>query len=634
MEKKKNEAVEKVENIAGDGAKKTTTKKVSVKKSNGKKESKPTSKKPIKKSTVKQKSKRDNQKIKEQKEQERAQKRIELAKIKAEKKAEKQKIKAQKQKDRLAHKEKVKAHRQEIKHKRQERKAFLKAESKQDKQKRLKEEKQARIRAKKELELQKAEIRRQKAELKKQKATEKNNRKQHKQTAKNNQKSQKQKNRTKGYGGWLAAVISLGVAVLVLSSVLTMTVFMPTEIDTTLASAYEKSYYETVDYVNDMDIDMAKILASADKKSQQKYFNDLSVNSELAENGLNSLPIKDEFRYYTAKLINQIGDYSKYLSNKLIDGEEITSEEWKNFEMLYSANKDLQSAFAKINQAISGGYNFNSLLSGKESDAVLKNMNELQQLSANYPELIYDGPFSDGLTAKTPKGLSDKEISVDDAKQVLLKGFDGFITGEIKELGEVKSKFDCYNFSAVTVDGTLYAEVSKSGELITAEEYSYCNEPIYSAEDCIEFAQKFLEDIGLTNMEAVWCAEYEGQATINFVYEENGVLYYPDMVKLTVCQGNGQVTAFDAVSYYMNHTERSVGEAKISRSQAQKALKTDIEVLTTRLTLIPVGQKEVLAYEFSGELGGDRYYIYIDANSCAQVEMFKVISSEQGETLM
>jgi hypothetical protein len=65
-----------------------------------------------------------------------------------------------------------------------------------------------------------------------------------------------------------------------------MTVFMPTEIDTTLASAYEKSYYETVDYVNDMDIDMAKILASADKKSQQKYFNDLSVNSELAENGL------------------------------------------------------------------------------------------------------------------------------------------------------------------------------------------------------------------------------------------------------------------------------------------------------------------------------------------------------------
>ena len=70
MEKKKNEAVEKVETIAGDGAKKATTKKVSVKKSNGKKESKPTGKKSVKKSTVKQKNKKDNQKIKEQKEQE------------------------------------------------------------------------------------------------------------------------------------------------------------------------------------------------------------------------------------------------------------------------------------------------------------------------------------------------------------------------------------------------------------------------------------------------------------------------------------------------------------------------------------------------------------------------------------
>ena len=60
-----------------------------------------------------------------------------------------------------------------------------------------------------------------------------------------------------------------------------------------------------------------------------------------------------------------------------------------------------------------------------------------------------------------------------------------------------------------------------------------------------------------------------------------------------------------------------------------------IEIQTSRLALVPFGEKsEKLCYEFSGEYEGQTYYVYIDANTLHQVEMFKVVESTEGTLLM
>ena len=64
-------------------------------------------------------------------------------------------------------------------------------------------------------------------------------------------------------------------------------------------------------------------------------------------------------------------------------------------------------------------------------------------------------------------------------------------------------------------------------------------------------------------------------------------------------------------------------------------LNKDVEVQDYRLALVPVGQSsERLCYEFVGLCGEQTYYIYIDATSGRQVEMFKVIKSTEGTLLM
>ena len=53
------------------------------------------------------------------------------------------------------------------------------------------------------------------------------------------------------------------------------------------------------------------------------------------------------------------------------------------------------------------------------------------------------------------------------------------------------------------------------------------------------------------------------------------------------------------------------------------------------LAVVPIGsESEKLCYEFSGRYDGTLFYVYIDAKFGKQVEMFKVIDSNEGELLI
>ena len=161
------------------------------------------------------------------------------------------------------------------------------------------------------------------------------------------QYKQSRREQRKGYGGWLAAVISLGVATLVLSSVVTFTFLMPSASDNMLEMGYRKSFYDTVEQVDNIDLNLSKALATQDTSALQKYLVDTAINSELAENDLQQLPLQDESKHYTTKLINQIGDYAKYLNNKLIAGETLSKSDIEGLKGLYQANKTLKESLQK-----------------------------------------------------------------------------------------------------------------------------------------------------------------------------------------------------------------------------------------------------------------------------------------------
>lgn len=650
MEKQKNNAVEKVENaeVASESAKprkkseksgKSPAAKASAK--TDKKTSPATKKSKTKKqkaaaakrrkeekkklaAEAKAEKQRKKQAVKAEKERIRAAKRVELARIKAHKKAEKEKAKAAILRDKNRKKAEAREKKRLLAEERAKRRDMLKRESKKDRQKRIAAEK-ARIAE------ERREEKQRKAELKRQKFLAKKARKE-----KNAESRRKNREKNRGFGGWLAAVISLGVATLVLASVLTFTFLMPTASDNMLESAYRRSFYDTVEQVDNMDLNMSKILATSDTGAMQNYLMNLAVNSELAENDLQSLPLEDESKFYTVKLVNQIGDYAKYLNKKLIDGEKFTAAETENLKKLYKANLTLKEALQKTMGGMENDFSFVSMATGDKGNVVLDNFNDLENLSVEYPELIYDGPFSDGADEREIKGLSGEKTDEAGAKEIFSDIFGAYGLEDVKNAGTLEGAMRCFNVTATVNDSVLFAQISEVGGKLISFSYSgSCKETNFDGDYVTAKALEFLAAQGFNDMRPVWVNLSDNVYTINFAGSKDDVIIYSDLVKVRVCAETAAVIGMEATSYYTNHTERVINKAALSAEQARSKVSSSIDVITCRKAIVPIGEKsEKLCYEFSGTYDGSVYFVYIDAETGRQVEMFKVISSDEGELLM
>ena len=618
MEKKKNNAVEKVENATKKTAKKSHKKATKNAKERLKKQNK----------VLKAQKREERKKLLAEKKAERKalkeQKRAEVKNKRAHLKAEKEKAKATALRERNRKKEQRKLKKQEMKDARKKRKDALKRETKTQRAKRILNEKRARREQKKHRLEQKSEKRRQKVLAKKERKEQKRN-----------HRAERRKDR-KGFGGWLAAVISLGVVSLVLASVLAFTFLMPRATDTLLETSYQRAFYDTVMQVDNMDLNLSKALATKDTGALQKYLVDLAINSELAENDIQELPLQDESKFYTAKLINQIGDYAKYLNKKLIDGEGITSEEYQTLKRLYSSNLTLKNTLKDVMSNMSEDYSFMELAEADTDDIVLSSLGELQNLSVEYPELIYDGPFSDGLDKITAKGISGEEISASKAVEKFNSLFSGYGIENAENVGMLDGVIPCYNVQGEIDGDIIFAQISKQGGHLIMFAYAGTCESVKIEQDtAVEIAEKYLSELGYESMNSVWANLAGNVYTINLAHIKDGVVVYPDLVKVRVCGETGKVIGMEASSYYQSHTERSIESAKISEKTARENVFSSIEILSVRKALVPIGEKtEKLCYEFCGEMDGDTYYVYIDAISGKQVEMFKVVSGTEGTLLM
>lgn len=586
MEENKNKAIEKVENIANGVENSTATQPLT--------------------------------------EEQKAQIRVEQAVKKEREKAELQKEKTQKEREKNKIKQDKLAQKQADKKAREEKKQMLKEKTAEERRNLKHLERQAKIEAKQ-------NKRKEKTRIKMEKLSAKRGLKEQKEKNK-----QKRKDSRRGYGGWLAAVICLGISTIALATALTLTYLIPQEADLAMESVYSKSFYDTVEQVDNIDLNLSKVLASNDEGAIQTYLLDIAVESELCESDLGQLPLQDENKFYTTKLINQIGDYAKYLNKKIISGDGISQEDRENLLALYNANLNFKENLQAMVREMGSDFSFSTLNKAGNGNLIVKSFNELQNLSVEFPELIYDGPFSDGLNRKEIKGLTGKEINGAVAMDRFNEIFGDMGVSGVKQVGETSALIETFNVEGMINGESLYAQISKKGgELIMFDYQGSCKEVNYQRDDAIETATEFLEKLGVYNMKAVWSNLSNNLYTINFAYEQDGIIVYSDLIKVRVCAETNKVIGLEASSYYTNHTKRVTQQAGLSKDSASKKLSQDIEVESARLCIVPIGTSgEKLCYEFMGMFNDSVYYVYIDAITGRQVEMFKVIESTEGQLLM
>ena len=435
------------------------------------------------------------------------------------------------------------------------------------------------------------------------------------------QAERKEKRHSPGFGGWLAAVISLGATSLVLATIVTYGWMNMSAIQTNMAGMQTQSLYELNSIVDNLDSNLAKARVSTSSTDRARVLTDIAIESEMAEVVLERLPLEITLTEEMASFLNKMGDSAQSMLYTVAAGGEL--EEWQisSLEYMYRNNLKLKRALNEI-VASAGSGDIIALMRGKGS--VLEgSFNDIQNNVIEEPKGIFDGPFSQNSEDTNPsvfEGMA--EVSQAEAEGIAREIFADYKVTDARCTGEAtRGNLAFYNITLMTDDGEMLAQLSKKGgKMVMFDSYKECTQHNFSVERCRDIAADFLKALGFENLEPVWVSE--NGTTCNI------------MVKVKVCEERGIVTGAEAMSYVMNHSQRDIAGATITKAEAQSVIDGRIEVTSSRLALIPVDGQEVLCYEFAGKFDGSDYFVYVDAATGNEVQVLTVVGTAQGRAVL
>lgn len=174
--------------------------------------------------------------------------------------------------------------------------------------------------------------------------------------------------------------------------------------------------------------------------------------------------------------------------------------------------------------------------------------------------------------------------------------------------------------------------ISKTGGHIVFMNYNReITEEKISQEEANSIGKEFLNSRGLSNMKETYYLKQGNAVTINYAYEQDGVVIYPDLIKVKIALDNGEILGMETTGYLNNHTERILPTVKISESEAKQKLNKNLEITSSGLAIIPTEWKsEIYCYEFKGKLNDTDFLVYINAETGAEENILVIINTPNG----
>lgn len=411
---------------------------------------------------------------------------------------------------------------------------------------------------------------------------------------------------------------------------------------TGLENTYQRALDELSDHVTNIELTLNKAYYANTPPQMIGVANKLFSESNQAKNSLGALPVSTEQLETVNRFVAQVGDYSLSLSQKVSKGQTLSDDDR---ETLYNLGKYAKTV-SKEFELIAADYTAGGYAVGKVENAIQNNTMEAGTLPAfgdsfrdmeegftDYPILIYDGPFSDHLLTKKSTLTKDlRRISQSDAKKAAVKILGG-TEAELAEHMETSGNLPLWNFAkgditlSITKDGGLPNNLLNS-RLVAEEKMDY--------KEAAKLAKEFLTKHGLKSFKESYYLTREGICTINFAFEQDGVICYPDLVKVGVALDNGEILSFNATGYLMNHKTRNLKINGINAEKARKSVSPALKVRSGKKAVIPTGgENEVLCYEFTCTgRGGETVLVYINAQTGFEEQILILMETEGGVLAM
>lgn len=405
----------------------------------------------------------------------------------------------------------------------------------------------------------------------------------------------------------------------------------------------QHAFDELVTSVTELSNALEKSVYITDPALESALCTQMFGRAVTAQMAMGVLPYSSQDLEQTASFLSRVGDYACVLSRTVGAAGGYSDEELENLKSLSETAsvmalnlQDMQSRIMAGELTMEEVYNAApAAQQGEEGQAPLAGT-AFKSIETEFPEmptLIYDGPFSESMTSTRPLYLEGREeIDEQDAVKAAARFLD-VSEDSVSLLGDCGGDIPCYCCVAYLSGGEYTVHVTKQGgEILSALCSRVAGTEKFSAGTGLAMAADFLNRQGLEDMEESYHIVEDGVLLVNYAYAQDGVLCYPDLVKVGVALDNGALMSYDARGYISAHQERELPEAEVSRADALETLSGELKVRSYHLAVIPSdGGEERLCHEFVCQTQeGQRYILYVNAVTGAQEKILILLEDEAG----
>ncbi|HLT58373.1 MAG TPA: germination protein YpeB [Limnochordales bacterium] len=411
--------------------------------------------------------------------------------------------------------------------------------------------------------------------------------------------------------------------------------------ETMLAAQYQRAFYELLSQVENTEVLLAKSLVAASPGQQVIHLTDIWRQAFGAQANLNQLPLTDISLLRTSRFLTQAGDYAYALARRAARGESVTPEQWEQLEQLKRqaglVARQLQSVIEESRRGQLTWQEVRRLANrrlARGENRFRDGFERLELQLTEFPTLIYDGPFSDHIERRDPRGVTGSMVSREEAVRIAREFVPLRDPARVQVTGEVEGPIPAFAVRVEREGGGPAVELHVSrrgGHVVWMLDGRGAGEPALSLEQAVDRAREFLAQRGMGGFAPTWATAAQGRAVIPFVLVEDGVRIYPDLVKVTVALDDGAVLGYEALGFLMSHHQRQLPRPRLSEAEARERVHPALRTDGGRLALIPLETlEEVLTWEFPGELDGDPYVVYINALTGAEEQILKLLPTGEG----
>lgn len=414
-----------------------------------------------------------------------------------------------------------------------------------------------------------------------------------------------------------------------------------------------KTFSDMITYVEHTENYLLKALSAGTPQMLSNMLDGVTVCSHEAQSCLSALPIEQNRTKMISQYLVQLGDIAASWSHRAqntspnavistdaqvqdqaqLTAGKLTKVEYNTLLELTGFIQDLSGTLNTLKIDLEkNSYDWDNLSQ--------KTIERLEKPFTDYSPLSYNGKYSIPSNSVTAFDNQKNYATQEECQAKAISYLSEILNCDEKEIKlaniSENSKNGIHNFCFLFKgpnDETIDIDITKKEQKVYSMIINRATkEENLSAEQGIEAGISFLKSIGLNNMKNTEYQYYGDSITATYVYEQDNILCYPDMVKVKIALDNGVPLAFEGHKYIESHLDtRNIEKAKITMEDAKKSLSHHFEFEASREVIaLSEYNSQYHAYEFSGRVSGRPVLIYVDANTGAERDIILITETETG----